>query len=96
MQKNRLVSALAFVSLVTSMGLFAFGMHLFDSPYVCTSSFIASLAALVVAFLLIGSLRCNYCGKKLEIKPFPSHNPLPKFFFWTGAEAPCSHCHENA
>ena len=44
---------------------------------------------------LRGSLRCQHCGKKLEIEPFPSYNPLPKFFLWASAEARRGHCHEK-
>jgi len=77
------------------MGLFYLGVQSFESFRICTLILITSLIALIVSFIFIGSLRCKNCGEKLEIEPFPSYNPLPKFFLWTGAEARCGHCHEK-
>jgi hypothetical protein len=95
MRTNQRKSALGLVSFVSSIGLFYVGIRSLDSPYICILLFVASLITLVASFIFIGSLRCQHCGKKLEIEPFPSYNPLPKFFLWTGAEARCGHCHEK-
>ncbi|MBU5636540.1 repressor of yield of DENV family protein [Geomonas sp. Red69] len=95
MRKNQLTSAMALISFVISMGLFSLGLYSLESLGTCMLILLASIIALVVSFFFIGSLRCEYCGKKLEIELFPSYNPLPKFFLWTGAEARCSRCHEK-
>jgi hypothetical protein len=83
MHKTKLTSALGFISFAISIGLFSLGIRTLDSLYICTLIFIASLITLVFSFVVIGSLRCEYCGKKLGIVPFPSYNPIGKFFLWT-------------
>jgi hypothetical protein len=95
MRRNQYISALGFISFVISIGLFNLGIKSFEYLYICIFIFIASLIMLVVSFYFIGSLHCEYCGKKLEIRPFPTYNPILKFFLWTGAEARCKHCHEK-
>lgn len=95
MNKNRLISGLGFINFLISMILFYVGMKSFESSRTWIFLMFTSLVALAISFVFIGSLRCKHCGKKLNIEPFPSYNPLPKFFLWTGAEARCGHCHEK-
>ena len=77
------------------MGLFYLGVHLLErtDTQAFILIFLASAAALVTSFALISRLRCRICGQKLETEPFPSYNPLLKFFLWTGADVQCGHCH---
>jgi hypothetical protein len=98
MKTNRSISALAFGSLVISMALFAAGIRSIDgfSVYAVVFELAVSVAMLFVSFTLISRMRCVHCGKKLEIAPFPSYNPLPKFLLWTGAEARCGACNQKA
>ena len=92
----RFTSGLALISLVISFVLFYVGIRSLESLLpLSIAIFAISLVALVTSFVFIGRLRCPHCGSKLNIEPFPSYNPLPKFFLWTGAQARCGHCHEG-
>jgi hypothetical protein len=90
-------SALAFICFAMSMGLFYLGVYSLErtDTQAFIFVFLGSAAALITSFALISRLRCRICGKKLEIEPFPSYNPILKFFLWTGADAQCGHCHEK-
>jgi|GEM_PF-5526679 hypothetical protein len=95
MKSIKVVSFVGFFTLVISMVLFAVGMNFFDNLAICIFILSVALISLVTSFVLIGSLRCNDCGKKLEIFPFPIYNMLPKFLLWMGAEARCGSCNEK-
>jgi hypothetical protein len=94
-KRIRLTSALGLISLLISFALFYVGIRSFGNLFLSVAIFAISLVALITSFVFIGRLRCPHCGTKLNIEPFPSYNPLPKFFLWTGAEARCGHCHKD-
>jgi hypothetical protein len=79
------------------MGLFYLGVCSLErtASQAFILALLASAVVLVTSFALISRLRCRICGNKLEIKPFPSYNPILKFFLWTGAGAQCGHCHKK-
>ena len=95
MKSIKVVSFIGFFTLVMCFVLFDVAMNFFDSPALCIFILSVSLISLVTSQVLISSLRCKACGKKLEIFPFPSYNDLPKFLLWIGAEARCSNCNEK-
>jgi len=95
MKSIKVVSFIGFFTLVMCFVFFEVAMNFFDKPALCIFILVIALISLVTSHVLIGSLRCKYCGKKLVLEGFPSYNPIANFFLWTGAEARCAQCHEK-
>lgn len=82
--------------LILLCGLITFGLALRGQdilPFYLM--FAGACGAVVLAFVIIFSMRCPLCGEKLAIAPFhPQATPLPNFLLWTGLEAKCWSCHK--
>ena len=79
MTKTMKHSAWGFLILLS--GLITFSLALLKGQNILPFylMFGSACGAILLAFVVIGSLRCPQCKEKLEIEPFPSSNPLPKF-----------------
>jgi hypothetical protein len=95
MKSVRVVSFIGLLTHVMCFVFFAVAMNFFDKPAFCTSILAVALILLVTSHVLIASLHCTHCGKKLVIEGFPSYNAFANFFLWTGAEVRCAQCHEK-